>query len=59
MIRFYTIAEMEMLAQGKMQVRHWNTLFEECQHPNLYPSLVKLDDLFRLGIRISKRKDQK
>jgi hypothetical protein len=24
------LAELEMLAKGKTQVRHWNTLFDEC-----------------------------
>jgi hypothetical protein len=47
---FPYLMELEMLAKGKMQVRHWNALFDECQQPNEYHSQIAIGDLLSLGI---------
>ncbi|OHS99238.1 Dynein heavy chain family protein [Tritrichomonas foetus] len=44
------ISELEHLSKGKMQVRHWNTLFEECQQQNSYHTQITIEELLSLGI---------
>jgi energy-coupling factor transporter ATP-binding protein EcfA2 len=47
---FPYLGELEMLSQGKMQVRHWNALFEECQQHTSYSQQTTIADLLQLGI---------
>lgn len=42
--------ELELLSKGKMQVRHWNTLFEECQQQNAYSTNTTIEELLSFGI---------
>lgn len=44
------IDELEHLSHGKMQIRHWNALFEECNQQNGYHSQITIDELLNLGI---------
>ena len=44
------ISELESLSKGQMQVRHWNTLFEECQQTNSYNTQITIEELLSLGI---------
>jgi phage shock protein A len=47
---FPYLAELEMLSQGKMQVRHWNAFFEECQQHTSYSQQTTIADLLQLGV---------
>jgi hypothetical protein len=47
---FPYLIELQMLAKGKMQVWHWNALFDECQQPNEYHSQIAIGDVLSLGI---------
>lgn len=44
------LGELELLSKGKMQVRHWNTLFEECQQQNAYSTQTTIEELLSFGI---------
>lgn len=42
--------QMDQLAKGKMQERHWKILFERCNHKNEYNEEVTIGDLLKFGI---------
>lgn len=42
--------ELTLLSKGKMQVRHWNTLFEECNQTNPYNPQITIEDFLQFGI---------
>ena len=47
---FPYLEELEMLSKGKMQVRHWNALFEACGLTVPYNAGITISDLLSLGI---------
>ena len=47
---FPYLEELEMLSKGKMQVRHWNALFEGCGLTVPYNAGITISDLLSLGI---------
>ena len=44
------IGEVELLSNGSLQARHWNSLFEECGKANAYHPGITLGELITLGI---------
>ncbi|OHT04291.1 Dynein heavy chain family protein [Tritrichomonas foetus] len=44
------IDQLEVLSNSKMQLHHWNRLFEECGQPNSYYGQIKIEELISLGI---------
>ncbi|OHT11165.1 Dynein heavy chain family protein [Tritrichomonas foetus] len=44
------IEELSILSEGKMQLRHWNQLFEQCNQKDKYNNNITIDDLRSLQI---------
>ena len=44
------VEQLELLAFGKMQLRHWNMLFEACDRQNAYHDDITIEELMNLGI---------
>ena len=44
------IVPLEQLSSGKMQIQHWNRLFEECGQPYAYYAQIKIAELLNFGI---------
>ncbi|OHT00199.1 Dynein heavy chain family protein [Tritrichomonas foetus] len=41
---------LQLLSSGRMQLHHWNKLFELCGQPNAYYQQIKIEELLQLGI---------
>jgi len=50
------INELEKLSHGRMQARHWNTLFEECLQQVSYSNSLTIEGLLKLHILENKEK---
>ncbi|KAK8895532.1 hypothetical protein M9Y10_023999 [Tritrichomonas musculus] len=50
------LGELDKLSHGKMQLRHWNLLFESCDHKDQYHDEITIGELLRFGILFAKEK---
>ncbi|OHT05712.1 Dynein heavy chain family protein [Tritrichomonas foetus] len=50
------VEQLEQLAHGKMQLRHWNMLFESCNHKDEYHEEITIEELLTLKILHAKDK---
>lgn len=52
------VEQLELLANGRMQTRHWNMLFEACDRQNGYHASITIEELMNLGILRAKDRIQ-
>ena len=45
------VEQLELLAFGKMQLRHWNMLFEACDRQNAYHDDITIEELMIMMIK--------